>query len=300
MALNFFFDTLQFRATLTEFVNSMSNARLLTERGSSPWNGILPLRTGDYFYPEPWVLCPGVDAGPEALDLSVFQDTDTASFRKRLQALQRLANLEEWVIFPWGGNANYGMLGQIVRDGVKNRRSGENGLFQYDGIDDFSNTYHGVIGRRTRSDFAQPLWQAIHENEIDILVVTFEYYADAFADSKAAFSVEGTISNGGDGPNLSVYRVKDLASFRYFVGLINAVQVFQLLPGDLSLDSCQTVRRLINHGNLSGALEHTRWFVVCNEGEIDTYPVLFAASSHERVARFVTENRDSLNFATFF
>ena len=302
MSLNFFFDQPDIRASLAEFVSQRSaNARMLTGRGLDSWNGRLPDRVGDYFYKEPWILCSEPVDNLRDIDLSVFADTGIISLEQAASELVKLVHLVDWAIFPWGGNAGYGMLRQLTRDSAStlDPQLRDPRFFEYPTVQDFRESYHGVIGRRTRSEFAPALWHSIRADTTDLFVITFEYYADAFCHSNVEFSVEGTITDTV-ASNLSVYRIRDFAAFKYFVGLINTVEVFEILPSNLSLDSCQEIRRLTSSQNLAGALEHTPWFLVCNEGEIDTYPVLFVSSEHRRLLRFVNGTGDSLEFASYF
>lgn len=302
MALNFFFDEADVRTLLTNFAKlSSSKASLLTKHGFHPWTGSLPERAEEYFYQEPWILCSQPALDLRDTDLSVFTDDEITSLEQHVSELAKLDSQVDWAVFPWGGNYRYGMLGQITHDPVPPNypQIKDTGLFQYPSVQDFRKGYHGVIGRRTESEFAPLLWRAIHGDYADLLIITFKYYEDAFSDSNVEFSVVGTIADSVVA-ELSVYRISDFSAFRYFVGLINTVTVFEMLPGDLSLQACQEVRQLTTSRSLSAALKHTPWFLVCNEGEIDTYPVLFVSSEHQRVLRFVSETRKALKFASYF
>jgi len=300
VSLNFFFDQLIVRESLVEFASErQETARMLTERGLDSWSGALPDRVGDYFYQEPWILCSEPADDLRDIDLSVFTDKEISSLKQPSSELAKLARLVDWAIFPWGGNAGYGMLGQVTRNTFPGLQLRDKRLFGYPSAHNFSETYHGVIGRRTGSEFAPALWKAIQGVASEFLVITFEYYEDAFCDSNVEFSVVGTITDAV-ASKLSVYRIRDFAAFKYFVGLINTVEVFELLPGNLSLLSCQEVRRLTRGKDLSASLAYTPWFLVCNEGEIDTYPVLFVSSEHQQVLQFIGETGDTLKFASYF
>ena len=302
MALNFFFDQAEARALLTDFANLRSSkASLLTRDGFQAWAGSLPERVEDYFYREPWVLCSQPAPNLRDTNLLTFTDGEISSLEAPVSELAKLASQVDWAIFPWGGNARYGMLGRIIHGPAPDDdlQLGDSGLFRYASVQDFGEAYHGVIGRRGQTEFAPLLWQAIRGDAAGLLIITFKYYEDAFCDSNVQFSVEGTIADSVVG-ELSVYRITDFAAFKYFVGLINTVDVFGILPGNLSLQACQEVRQLTDRQNLSAALKCTPWFLVFNEGEIDTYPVLFVSSEHQRVLRFVSETGKALKFVSYF
>lgn len=301
MPLNFVFDRPQYRKQLTHLAKQGSlSPYLLNGQGCLSWNGALPERAGDYFYREPWVLCSEPVADWQNIKVSVFGDNEKQSVGEALSVLANLAKSVQWAIFPWGGNAAYGMLGHMVRGAAPNCEASDSGLFQYKDLETFAEEYHGLIGRRKQAELARVLWQALHDDGTDLLVITFEYYEDAFVNCTPTFSVEGTISDAEGSPDLSVYRIRDFKSFEYFVGMINAVKVFQLMPGNLSLDSCQEIHNLSNYQDFSAILKGTPWFLVCNEGEIDTYPLLFVSSIHEHTKRFESETRHALRLASFF
>ena len=130
-------------------------------------------------------------------------------------------------------------------------------------------------------------------------IITFEYYEGAFQGAVLNFSVEGGFSNS-DETRLSIYRMGDFKTFEYFIGLINTVSVFDILPGSLAADKCAEVRRLADGLELQDALQHTPWFLVCNGGEIDTNHVLFVSSSHSLISRSPIDLAEALSFVSFF
>lgn len=299
MPLTFFHDQPEARSSLTQFARqSRQEAVLLTDGGASSWNGILPSRVGDDFYGTRWILYSGATelAAP---DLSAFSADQAKSARQAALALADLARSMDWAIFPWGGYAGYGMLGLITRAQVDTHFVSQR-IFQYASVESLDQSYHGLIGRRNRSPFARSLWDAIGGQSSPPLIVTFEFYEDAFVGAKLAFSVEGSLPEPSGQPKVSVYRIRDYETFDYFVKMANQVSVFDVLPGALELESCADVRRLVSEFNLAGALQHAPWFLIYNGGEIDTNNVLFAASEHSVAAHFVGKATAALDFVSYF
>lgn len=130
-------------------------------------------------------------------------------------------------------------------------------VLHYKSTADFRHSFKGVLGRRTRMQFAPPLWREIIGERTTPLILTFAYYEDAFEDANLSFSVEGTFAGVENETPISAYRVHDYETFAHFVGLANQVYPFEVLPGTLSLDACQVVRRGTHSFDLSTALAST-------------------------------------------
>jgi hypothetical protein len=297
MNMTFFLDEPNARAALRAFAQSATDVMFVCREETRYWDGEFPTRVGDYFYNSPWVLYSSRKKATPILDLFTFSADHFKSPKQVDAALGSLGDSVDWCIFSWGGYAKYGMLGLAAREAVDmNVRP----VFQYKSSADFSHSFKGLLGRRTRMEFAPPLWRAINGELTTPLVVTFAYYADAFEGADLSFSVEGTFAVVENEPQVSAYRVHDYATFAHFVGLVNQVYPFDVLPGTLSLDACQAVRRAAHSFDLSKALDFTPWYLVYNGGEIDTNHALFVASDHAAAAHFAREASDALSFVTYF
>jgi len=213
--------------------------------------------------------------------------------------LTGLANSTDWAIFPWGGYTRYGMLGLIAGRHVGAQITSES-IFQYSDAKNFDRNYRALIARRNRSPFAPALWQAVAGESNPPLIVTFEYYEAAFAGARLSFSVEGTFTERDGMSRVSVYRVQDYETFEYFVKMSNQVNVFDILPATLDLDSCAKVRRMADGLDFAGAIQHTPWFLVYNGGELDTNHVLYAASEHATAAQFAAKSAAVLEVVSYF
>ena len=297
MNLTFFLDEPNARAALTAFAQSATNVMLVSHEETRHWDKQLPTRVEDYFYNSPWVLYSSSKKATPRLDLSTFSADHFKSAEQVDAALQGLTNSVDWSIFSWGGYAKYGMLG-LVASGVVDVNVKP--VFHYKSTADFRHSFKGVLGRRTRMQFAPPLWRAINGERTTPLIVTFAYYEDAFEDANLSFSVEGTFAGVENETPVSAYRVHDYETFAHFVGLANQVYPFEVLPGTLSLDACQAVRRGAHSFDLSTALDFTPWYLVYNGGEIDTYHALFIASDNAGASHFARESSDALSFVTYF
>jgi len=268
--------------------------------GSQRWDGVLPARVGEYFYKSPWVLCAGTRKDAPQVELSAFSADHFKSSQQMVSALQDLEDTANWSLFSWGGYAKYGMIGLLAPTAID---IGVKPIFQYGSAADFGRTFKGSLGRRTDKKLAPALWRALNAEREIPLIVTFAHYEDAFTwdDVELSYSVEGTFAGVDDaeGP-ASAYRPRDYATFAYFVGLMNQVSFFDILPGSLSIDACQNVRRMAHSFDFSGALKLSPWYLIYNGGEIDTYHVLFVASDHSATLHFAHEASESLSLVTHF
>jgi hypothetical protein len=297
MNLTFFLDEPNVRAALAVFAQSATDVMLVSSEGTRHWDGELPTRAGDYFYDSPWVLYSSSKKATLVIDLSTFSADHFKNPEQVVNAFQSIAHSVDWSVFSWGGYARYGMLGLVASEAVK---IGVEPVFHYKSADSFGNSFKGLLGRRTRTQFAPPLWRAISGEKAAPRIVTFEYYRDAFEGADLSFLVEGTFARNDGEPTVSAYRVNDYPTFSYFVGLANQVSTFDILPCTLSLEACQAATRLAHSLNLSSALDFTPWYLVYNGGEIDTNHALFVASDHAVASHFAVEARDALSFVTYF
>jgi len=297
MNLTFFLDEPNARAALGRFARRSTDVRLVCLEEACRWEGELPTRVGDYFYNSPWVLYSSSMAATPTLELSTFSADHFKSTEQVDAGLQGLADSVDWSIFSWGGYAKYGMLGVVSAGAVD---IDVRPVFHYESTSDFGRSFRGLLGRRTRMPFAPPLWRAINGERTTPLIVTFAHYEDAFEDADVSFSVEGTFGGTDNMGAVSAYRVHDYATFAYFVGLVNQVGTFDILPGTLSLEACQVVTRMVHSYDLSTALDFTPWYFVYGGGEIDTYHALFVASDHAAAAHFAREASHALPFVTYF
>lgn len=299
MPIRFSFDEPRLRSDLTEFLRHHGQgAQIFGRSGLSQWNGILPRRVGDHYYESPWILCSS-PRSPLSVDLSVFDADKSKTPSQTVTALANLTASTDWAIFPWGGYTRYGMLGIFAREETIFEAPLAPRTFLYKNAEDFGNSYHGILARRTRSVFAPPLWKMVGGEATPPQIIAFEYYEDAFQGTALNFSIEGGFNNS-DGTRLSIYRMGDFKTFEYFIGLINTVSVFDVLPGSLTADACAEVRRLADGLELQDALQHTPWFFVCNGGEIDTNHLLFATSDHSLSSKCLIDLADALFFVSFF
>jgi hypothetical protein len=106
------------------------------------------------------------------------------------------------------------MLGLVASVAVE---IGEKPVFHYKSADDFAHSFKGLLGRRTRTQFAPPLWRAISGEKTPPRIVTFAYYDEAFEGADLSFSVEGTFAGTDNEGQVSAYRVNDYATFSHFI-----------------------------------------------------------------------------------
>lgn len=297
MSLTFFLDEQDAHAALASFSQIAPNAMLVSSEGTRRWDGVLPTRVGDYFYESPWVLYSSSKNVTPTLDLSMFSADHFKNPKEIASAIQRLEDSVDWSAFSWGGYAKYGMLGLVAPPDID---LGVKPIFHYRSATDFSCSFKGLLGRRTRTQFAPSLWRAINGERVTPLVVTFRYYEEAFEDVDLSFSVEGTFAGDDNEGEVSAYRVHDYATFAYFVGLVNQVYPFDILPGTLSLEACQTARRMARSFDFSSPLHFTPWYLVYNGGEIDTNHALFVAADHSTTLHFGLETGEALSCVMCF
>lgn len=299
MPLAFFLDTHETRSELRRFALGSRQAFLMSGKQSQGWDGELPSRSGDYFYESPWLLF----SGKPDINVPAFLEVFSADTAKNLEsvwrALECVEKEEEWAIFPWGGYARYGMLGLIAS--ITSLASLScSPIFHYGQVSHFGLSYKGVISRRGLSPFAPSIWRGIQGEKETPLIVSFEYYEEAFEGAELSFSVQGSFREADDSKTLSIYRMNDYAAFAHFAGMANQVFPFDILPGRLGLAECEKTRHLTSRLDFSGALHVTPWFLSYNAGEIDTNNVLFAASAPSMTAHFVKESADSLSHISYF
>ena len=297
--ISFYFDESEVRAELERFAQSDGGTLLFSKQNGSPWTGDLPSRVDDYFYDSEWILLRKTTVGVPGLDVSLFSADRFKTPEQAGNSLGTLAAFSEWAVFPWGGYAKYGMLG-VISHADEISRFDSQPIFRYPANLAFDHQYRGVLGRRTRTEFGPSLWNAINGASIPPIVITFEYYEEAFEDVKLSFKVEGTFAQPEGPPRVSAYRMLDFETFKYFAGNANQFGVFDVLPGTLDFDSCAHARLAASGRDVPGTLKHSPWYLVYNGGEIDTNHALFFSLDHRTAVHFVDESRDILEFVSYF
>ena len=164
--------------------------------------------------------------------------------------------------------------------------------------------WDGMLPTRVGDYFYESPW-VLYSNSKNVAptldLSTFS--ADHFKNPKEidlSFSVEGTFAGDDNEGEVSAYRVHDYATFAYFVGLVNQVYPFDILPGTLSLDACQTARRMARCFDFSSPLHLTPWYLVYDGGEIDTSHALFVAADNSTTLHFAREAGEALSFVMCF
>jgi hypothetical protein len=290
------------RSSLDPLLSADHHLTLQLGKRVLPWDGLIPVRVGDDFYGEPWLISTSIAALDE---LELFMEQTAKTPEALMRVLERLTEQVEWAVFPWGGNASCGLIGLYHASNAIDNEIAKEAVTEYSDLKAFESRFAGLIARDPTTQFWHEIWKILDGDQKNPIVLTFEYYEGVFDESSRSFSVLATFQ-GRWGHRLSAYRVQDADAFRHFMEQHNSTDFLTAVAADTSIEHWVEAADLLgtpNSNNVAGAQQLLRkvgWCLQRNAGEIDTNHLLVSARNAAFSRRVLRATSDYAEFVSMF